>query len=280
MSKPDIDQEQPLSEAPPVKRRFGRVVLRTIGVLFFLIVFGFFFANQVPLDLAFHLLVGWLRFLWKMLPLMQINTGLILSSVLASGVALWLLHRVVMVLRANRGGNSRWTIRQTVAIAALILMLFGAVLAGTGMGYQFVWLKQDWELTTAGTRAIYEKSKVSFARNVWTVLKEWAEAHNGRYPASLHELMPEYIDDAKTFSWVYFWSPVHSGPHEPWIYLGESLTTAAPGHLPLLVSPRPFFSGRYAVCRNDGSVASETPENYRKALADWRAYSSKHSPQK
>ena len=276
MSGPVIDQEPPpTSPLPPAKRSVFRVVFWTLGVPFILILIHFLFAIQVHLAVVFHLLTGWLRFILKVLPLVQLNTGLILSSLLSLGVAVWLLHRAVTAICSKKGGRVRWTIKQTLATTTLILMLFGAVLAGTGMGYQIVWMKQEWGLTVAGLREIHEKSTGSFTHDVWVVLKQWADAHSGHYPSSLHELVPDYIDDPKAFSLVYLWSPVRSGPHEPWIYLGASLTASDPGHLPLLVSPRPFYSGQYVVCRINGSVSSETPENYRTAIADWRAYSAK-----
>ena len=251
--------------------KFVRVVYWTIAG----VVLSFLFSFFVHFIAVFHLLTGWLLFVWRMLPFIQLNPGMIVSFLLSLGVAVWLLHLAVTGICFKTGRKAPWPLKNTVAVTTLVLVLFGAAIVGTGIGHQIAWMNQERVLTVAGSNKIYEKSKRSFTHNVWGVLKQWADAHGGHYPSSLHELVPNYIDDLKTFSQLYFWSPVRSGPYEPWIYLGASLTTSDPGHLPLLVSPRPFYSGQYVVCRINGSVTSETPENYRKAMADWRAYTAR-----
>ena len=272
MSEPELDQKKKPRLLPPFWRRMLTplwVVIRRICVLVIIFMVMVLAATLDPMILTavVHLVVGWFLFIWRELPLVQVNPSLAFSLLMSLGVAMWLLHRAVSGLCLRSGAKPKWAIRHTLAVTTLILVLFGAAIVGTGVGHQVALLKRD----PMTSDSVEDGRRFSTAVNLCTLLSVWAEDHDGRYPLSLQQLVPSLMDEEdaiKSFSW----SAALGGEAEPLVYLGGFLTTGDPDNLPLIVSPRPSASGEYLLARKDMSARPVSPEVYQQAMADWRAH--------
>ena len=274
MSGPEIHQKRAvdlwLEELRRIFHRLVPITLWTIGIVLLPVVIFSLVFNPAFKGAVVHLVVGWFYFIRRVLPLVQVNPGLILSSLFSLGLAMWLLHRAICGFCLKSGTNTQWTFKHTLAVTTLILVLFGAAIASTGVGHQLAWLKREPMASYSGMDRLMLSRTVSLC----DLLNVWAEDHDGRYPSSLRQLVPSLIDEEdaiKSFSW----SATPGGEAEPLVYLGGFLTTSDPDTLPLIVSPRPFIDGRYLLARKDMTARAVSPEVYQQAMADWRAHSAK-----
>ena len=270
MTGAEVEQKQVPGHLPPFWRRTltpSGMVFGTIGVLAVLYLGLIIAFKPGLLGAVVHLLAGWFLFIWRVLPLVQLNPSLVISSLISLAVAMWFLHRAVVGLCSRSGAKPKWTIRHTLSLTTLILVLFGAAIAVTGVGHQMAWLKRG----PLSYDFKNDKRVLMIARDLCAVLEGWANDHDGQYPLTLQQLVPMYMDEEVFFNYC-SWSAFSDGEAEPLVYLGGLLTASAPGNLPLLVSPRPFASGRYLVARKNGSVRAVSPEVYQQAMADWRSH--------
>ena len=274
MSGPEIHQKRLIDRLrEEVKWNFHlivRVALRTIGIVLLPVVIFSMVFNPAFKGAVVHLVVGWFYFIRRVLPLVQVNPGLILSSLFSLGLAVWLLHRVVYGFCLKSGTNTQWTFKHTLAVTTLILVLFGSAIAGTGVGHQIAWLKREPMASYSGQDSL----RLSRVGKLCILLNEWAEDHDGRYPESLKQLVPSLVDEEDAFR-SFYWSPWNSQLAETLVYLGGNLTISDPDTLPLIVSPRPFVDGRYLLARKDTTARAVSPEVYQQAMADWRAHFAK-----
>ena len=272
MTEPEVEQKQVPGHLPPFWQRMLTplwVVIRRVCMLVIVFMVMALTATIDPMILTavVHLVVGWFMFIWRELPLVQVNPSLAFSSLMSLAVAMWLLHRAVSGLCLRSGAKTKWAIRHTLAVTTLSLVLFGAAIAVTGVGHQMAWLKRE----PLSYDFKNDRRVLMRARDLCAVLEGWANDHDGQYPLTLQQLVPMYMDEEVFFNYC-SWSAFSDGEAEPLVYLGGLLTASAPGNLPLLVSPRPFASGRYLVARKNGSVRAVSPEVYQQAMADWRSH--------
>ena len=270
MTGAEVEQKQVPGHLPPFWRRTltpSGMVFGTIGVLAVpFMVLTIAFEPGLP-GAVVHLLAGWFLFIWRVLPLVQVNPSLAFSSLMSLAFAMWFLHRAVSGLCLRSGAKTKWAIRHTLAVTTLSLVLCGAAIAVTGVGHQIAWLKQG----PLSYDFKNDRRVLMRARNLCAVLKEWADDHNGQYPLTLQQLVPKYMDEESFFDY-YSWSAVSDGEAEPLVYLGGFLTTSDPDNLPLIVSPRPSASGEYLLARKDMSARPVSPEVYQQAMAGWRSH--------
>ena len=260
-------ENHPSSVHPFWRRQLTRreVIFWTMSILGFLWLTLSMVFEPGLLGAVIHLVVGWFYFIRRMLPFVQVNAVIGFASLLALVVVMVVLHRVITGLRSNNGGNHRWFIRHTMAIITLTLALFGAAIAGTAVGHQAAWLRREpWLHHSRG-----DMRMLSHAHSLCTALKAWAGDHDGQYPSSLQQLSPYYMNQ-DAFIKSSFWVATPGGEPEPLVYLGGTLRESDSRDLPLLISPRPFGSGRMLLACGDGSARAVSPEIYRQAMADWR----------
>ena len=270
MTGAEVEHKKGPGLLPPFWRRTltpSGMVFGTIGVLAVLYLGLIIAFKPGLLGAVVHLLAGWFLFIWRELPLVQVNPSLAFSSLMSLAVAMWLLHRAVSGLCLRSGAKTKWAIRHTLAVTTLSLVLFGAAIAVTGVGHQMAWLKR-------GPLSYYFKNDrrvLMRARDLCAVLEGWANDHDGQYPLTLQQLVPMYMDEEVFFNYC-SWSAFSDGEAEPLVYLGGFLTTSDPDNLPVIVSPRPSASGEYLLARKDKSSGAVSPEVYQQAMADWRAH--------
>ena len=270
MSGPEVEHKKEPVLLPPFWRRMLTplwIIIWTIGVLAVpFMVLTIAFEPGLP-GAVVHLLAGWFLFIWRVLPLVQLNPSLVISSLISLAVAMWFLHRAVVGLCSRSGAKPKWTIRHTLSLTTLILVLFGAAIAVTGVGHQMAWLKRG----PLSYDFKNDRRVLMRARDLCAVLEGWANDHDGQYPLTLQQLVPMYMDEEVFFNYC-SWSAFSDGEAEPLVYLGGFLTTSDPDNLPVIVSPRPSASGEYLLARKDKSSGAVSPEVYQQAMADWRAH--------
>jgi hypothetical protein len=243
-----------------------KAILWTMSILGFLWLTLSMVFEPGLLGAVIHLVVGWFYFIRRILPLVQLNAGIMNSAMLALFVVIVVLHRVITGLHSKNPCDHRWFIRHTMAIITLTLALFGAAIAVTAVGHQSAWLRREPLLFQSRG----DMRMLSNAHSLCIALKAWAGDHDGQYPSSLQQLSPHYLNQ-DAFTKSIFWSATPDGEPEPLVYLGGTLRESDSRDLPLLVSPRPFGSGRYLLARGDGAARAVSPELYRQSMENWHA---------
>lgn len=245
-------------ERPVWKRRLIRLgVLIWIGVLaiFFLSLVLLSGTSPYLLDPPFHLLFGWIGFLWVTLPKMAMRWEMIFSALIALAFAMVILHVVARWFLARIGTSGAWTTKSTSAVVVAVIVLFAASFMATGIGHQVAWLRNEPMVKSyrfGENRHLSQQG--NNARQIVLAIQLYAGQHDGRFPRMLEDLAPEYIEGDALVRLKHFQSHPNS-EGEPWSYLGYGMTSDMPQYLPLVVSPRPILtSGEYIVAQFDGSV--------------------------
>lgn len=242
---------------PAAGGRFWRLVKWTLRVFLVLFLVLFMFGAGF-LEVPFHLLLGWAPYLAHVVPQTQVNVELLLCSLgaLLLGMAgmQWLTSR----LRAPK----RWPWRWTLTWCGILIVMFGTSIAAVGIVHQVGWLFRlpGWiEMGGMGTQT----KALSNAKQVVLAAKQYASAHDGKFPESCAEMMPEIVTDSRIF-----WASVDRNmPLEPLVYAGAGLRDTDYGNLLVVWSPRTSADGRRVIARLDGSAEVIREEKFQEMLA-------------
>ncbi|MFO0899457.1 MAG: DUF1559 domain-containing protein [Pirellulales bacterium] len=118
--------------------RAGRIVGLTLAIVFALFVLaclGF----VLPGDLAIGLLFGWIFFLVRVGPQLQVSWEGVATAALAAGLA-WGLGHVLLQRAAGAVGRPVWRRANTTALLAAVVLGFVAGIAAVGIAHQLAWL--------------------------------------------------------------------------------------------------------------------------------------------
>ncbi len=142
---------------------------------------------EVPAWLAF----GWIAHATRVLPTMAINWGgvtlmivaILLASVLAHGCATWLWRGL--------GKETSWRSRWTFTGMAVVLLMFVAGTAATGVVHQTGWLINSKERLTQDRRweQVNRIRCASNMRQIGTLIKLYSMENWGRRPDSFETLV-------------------------------------------------------------------------------------------
>lgn len=154
-------------------------VLRVFGVLalifvacFFLLLFGGEWAVQLPITIAF----GWVFYLIKTLPKVSVNWGAVLLFILTVGLAGGLGHGFCRWLWKGTGHEEPWRRRWTASGLAIVLVMFAAGMAVTGIAHQTGWLIRSPEpLTHSSGGVSNERSACASLKTVATAQADFRE---------------------------------------------------------------------------------------------------------
>lgn len=149
-------------------------VLSWIGVLFvgqcFFLALGQTWVLMAPLLLA----LGWVAFLFRVVPEVTFRWGAIAEALVVAGVLGVGLHvflrRLWRQLRADSAEASEWAPRWSAMLVALLVLLFGATMAAVGIGHHVGWMmsgraplvRSSWPQWNAGS----SRSSVILCRSV------------------------------------------------------------------------------------------------------------------
>lgn len=248
-----------------------RWFLRLVLVLFLLAILTSIvepFVFEVPI----RLVLGWLIFLSKTVPQVQLNAGAIASAVVCLAAAMWGLHCFAGWITKLRASPMVWKGRLTLAVTALGLLLFSSAIAGIGIVHQLGWLRQvkwvnDWNWL-AQHRMVLPAQKLAMG------VKSWADENGGAFPPNLNTVMKTFEKEVP----LEVLAPHRGGETpEPWIYLGGGLTSDAPGWLPVVVAPRATGKKKTRLVI-DKNVESWwlTELQYRELIDRWRLHLRSH----
>ncbi|HWG44209.1 MAG TPA: DUF1559 domain-containing protein [Gemmataceae bacterium] len=126
------------------------------------VVFGFFLLiclGAFTTDLLFNLAFGWVFYCYQTLPQVRFDAGGLLTAVvclaaLAAGLHAflrWLFAHISAAGKDEESTRRPWPMRWTVAILAMIVLMFFAGLAAVGISHQTAWLFTSPEWIYAGT---------------------------------------------------------------------------------------------------------------------------------
>jgi hypothetical protein len=249
--------------APKKKRTalqlFGRVLLWICLCLFLLALLGVLPIGLV-LEFGVLVLVGWLEYLIQVLPRVRFNAEIALDAAIALALAVFGLHRILRWwTRKQRGESAMWRFSWTARITAMALLLFATSIAATGIAHQVGWLFRAETLVSDANRGILSR-ELSHAKQVAIGLRLFADDHDGKLPAELFELFPDYLVEHQVF-----FSASSNEPSEQFLYFPDD---RAPNfdETVIVASPRPAGSGKRAVARRDGSASVMKESDFQELL--------------
>lgn len=264
------DQAEDEADIPPLWRRvlarmnIGHWVLVSVGLLF---VYGWIsvtaanspYVFQIP----YRLLVGWWSYVHQVLPGVTVSWHVVIPSLAGLVIAVLVLHRVGCWMMARMDKPSPWSLKTTIAVTALLLVLAASAIAGTSIGHQISWLGRG---PVKYDRSFpYSVRMQHYAHRM--VIEAWKE--DGRFVEHLESVVRDGFSDEEYKRRSIFRLYRDAEP-EPWIYLGKGMTIDMPSHLPVIVSPRTVGSGRRIVAPVEGRAMFVDEADYQKLIAEWR----------
>jgi hypothetical protein len=124
----------------------GGIVLAALAVGFVALILG----NAVPLELAGELLLGWVGYAQRVFPKVGPTAGGFLTAavcllILATGLHAFLgwLYRNIGRVSGEAPTPRRWRARWTGSLLTVIVLMFVAGIAATGVVHQAVWIARD-----------------------------------------------------------------------------------------------------------------------------------------
>jgi hypothetical protein len=121
-------------------------VLAAVGgmALVFLALLGIVF----PLEFVFTMVTGWLTFLFRVVPQVEVDVAAAVLGCSAFGIFVVGLHVLLRHLAASYRQDDaaaidltiNWRLRWTISAASIILLIFIAGIAFVGITHQTIWL--------------------------------------------------------------------------------------------------------------------------------------------
>ncbi len=251
-------------ETTPGRHSWGRRIWGLVkwGLIVVLVLFLVLLVLGVGLlEVPFHLLLGWAPYLAHVVPQAQVNVELLLCSLGALALGMVGLQYLMSRLCAPK----RWTWRWTLTWCGILIVMFSTSIAAVGIVHQVGWLFRlpGWiEMGGIGTQT----KAMNNARQVVLAARQYASAHDGKFPESCAEMIPEIVTDSRIF-----WASVDRNmPVEPLIYAGAGMRDTDDGSLLVVWTPRPSSDGRRVIARLDGSAEVVREEKFQEMLAAFR----------
>lgn len=223
-----------MSDAPAAPRS---KIPRILGWALFILVVVYFIIGPIPFELLTLLLLGWLNYLREVLPRTSFDPEIAFNAVVALGLGLFGLHRILCWWASRREGPSRpWRFGWTAKISLMVLLLFATSIAAVGIVHQIAWLCREPKVIVM-TGIGWQTRELSDLKQVATGCRLYALDHEGRFPERVGELFPDYLPDHR----IFFTRTRDGDPPQPILYFpgykdgGDQQTLVA-------ASPRPFAS--------------------------------------
>jgi hypothetical protein len=173
-------------------------------VRLFLIIGAFFvlacLGQAVPFEFAFFLVLGWVPYLYRVLPEVRVNgsaaaTALVCLLLLTAGshrFATWLYRQLWGSIETDGSGVRDWHWRWTVWLIGGILLMFVAGLATTGLTHQVAWLLLTPEklIVSGGARgAAWRAQSLNNLKQMGMALQGYHQEHKSFPPAVTTDLL-------------------------------------------------------------------------------------------
>jgi prepilin-type processing-associated H-X9-DG protein len=240
----------------------------------------------IPLILTVQLLFGWVGYLWRVVPQVQIAWGGVAVALACLAGVLFLGHRTARWLwRETRPselrGVSRWRPAWTLAAAATVVLMFACGIAAVGVTHQAAWLVRSDE-SLFGYRSRESANRVKCSSNLRQIgyaIEVYARANHGRLPDSFAELLLSEDIAAEVFTCPATDLDRAPGktaqeqvPHLPhhcsYVYHGRGLVQPIPADRPIACEPLPNHRGAgMNVLFADGTVEFIPAADARRIMA-------------
>lgn len=238
----------------------------------------------VPVLWGAELLVGWYRYVTSTLPRVSVRWGAVASLGVYLLVFLAGAHLFLRWLYREATGGRAWRARWTVCGTAVVLLLFSAGVAATGVAHQVAWLATSPEPLYVLNQPRHRVRCAANLRQIGMAALGYANAHGGRFPDDLRTLLVQ--GDVTAGAFVCPSDGKRPAPgatadeqvanfthaHCSYTYVGRGLTDAAGGDVPVAYE-RPSnheglgFNVVYADCHVDW-LSGEAAERFLRQVAD------------
>lgn len=149
-------------------------------------------------EILFYLLIGWIRFLIRVIPAVRIHWDLIISAVVYAVLLVAGSHLFLRWLYRETAGDGpghsaaakrQWRWRWTLSGFAVLLLMFCAGMAAIGVAHQTAWLvtspKPLYVRNVPGARIKCKSNLVQIGMEI----AQYAADHGGNYPDDFSALM-------------------------------------------------------------------------------------------
>jgi hypothetical protein len=237
--------------------RAARYLLVTLVVVVLVTCLGSEWMIQLPATLLF----GWVMFLRRVIPSLQINPSGLALFVICVGVAAVLADATCRWLWRETGHTSPWRAKWTATGLATVLLMFVTGMATTGVGHQVGWMTREPFVQSRSRERANRVKCASNLRQLGAVLKKYIDAHGGRRPGSMADFVGACATDI--VSPVVFvcpassnekapgpttreWASQIAGNHLSYVYLPAGVRTAD-GRVAIMTEPISNHDGRELV---------------------------------
>lgn len=242
--------------APSQKGGCLRWIIAAVVIVFLLPLLVPSYGQFSPLEVPFHLVIGWIPHAWRSFPILATQWRALALPLCCLFIALVLFHRFALWWLREKAPAVKWRPRHTITTVGVLLGISGAAIAMSGITHQSAWLRSEPWLETNGIKS--ERSlAVNNGKQLMLAIYAFHEDH-GRYPESIQEL-EQSMEPA--FARRFFRTEPKRGVlPEPFILLKPGATEQALNDEPLLLSPYLPYSDCYAVGYGDSSVRLIKPK--------------------
>lgn len=208
-------------------------------------------------ELPYHLIAGCVLHAKRALAhfasdLPKLMTAAVLPC-LATAIALWGAHRLILWWRLASGKDKGWHFKLTALAGSLVLLGSAAAIALSGVLHEAAWLPQG-EITRSNGRSA-QTVAVNNARQLGIMLFEH-ETEHGAFPMSLLQL-EELVEDPQTLRRMMLVDLGSQRPPEPFVLVKPGGVAAGNPTEIVLIGPQMLEDGKFVVLRLDNSVTSQ-----------------------
>jgi hypothetical protein len=228
----------------------GITVLGAFALMMFLIlvVFGFGVALFEVLGL---MPIGWIWYLARVLPQIELNWEMIACGLAGLVLGTLMLDRLFKWVWRQGKSESPWRPAWTVCLVTLTLLLFANAMALTGIFHHAGALLR--ELGTSVHRHAAENEAHGHGRVLYVSLLNYTGDHGGRFPDTLDEIIPDYLDTTRPF----LYRPAGAGDERRRFTYIPGHSTQSSASAIILYTPTPPY-WRHVVVYLDGRAESIT----------------------
>jgi len=238
----------------------------------------------LPLMFAWELTTGWVGYLSRVLPHVQIAWGGVAVAIACLAGVLLIGHRFARWLWRETGPAAArriWPLRWTISIVAVVVLMFVAGIASVGMTHQAAWLArsdQPFAWYGRGREKANQVKCQSNLRQIGTATLMFANDHQGRFPHSFAELLvaqeltPELFICPSGNMDKAIGTPAEQAAklhqHCDYVYVGHGLTNRAPPTRVIAYERLDNHAGKgVSVVFADGHVEFLEPDAAARAIA-------------
>ena len=205
-------------------------------------------------ELPYHLIAGCVLHANRALAHFATNLPQLMMAAIfplvATAIALWGAHRLILWWRLANGKGSGWHFKHTALAGSLVLLGSAAAIALSGILHEAAWLPQGKVIQS--NRRTNLTMAINNARQLGLMLFEHENEH-GTYPSSLLDL-EKMAPDFNYLQRMVLVDLDTQGPPEPFVLLKREVAAGGDPSEILMIGPQMPEHGDFVVLRADNSV--------------------------